>query len=156
VALLERDGLIARLRAAATQAQAGHGSVVLVSGEAGAAGPFRLHAAGDLGGAAQAWLDIGRRYEAAEAWAASADEADLRRLRELGVRAIPRRPGRSVQSRPHGLTRREAEVLEWVARGRTDPEIAAVLHLSVRTVEHHVAAILRKTGAANRRSLLSS
>jgi DNA-binding CsgD family transcriptional regulator len=44
-------------------------------------------------------------------------------------------------------------VLGWVAQGATDAEIAAHLHLSTRTVEHHVAALLRKRGARSRRDL---
>jgi DNA-binding NarL/FixJ family response regulator len=47
-------------------------------------------------------------------------------------------------SRPGGLTEREVEVLRLVASGRTNPEIAAVLFLSEKTVAHHVSAILRK------------
>jgi DNA-binding NarL/FixJ family response regulator len=37
-----------------------------------------------------------------------------------------------------------------VAAGRTNPDIAATLHLSLPTVKGHVAQILRKTGAENR------
>jgi DNA-binding NarL/FixJ family response regulator len=48
------------------------------------------------------------------------------------------------------LTRREQEVLVHVARGETNPEIAAALHLSARTVAHHVTAILAKLGAPTR------
>jgi DNA-binding NarL/FixJ family response regulator len=51
---------------------------------------------------------------------------------------------------PAGLTRREQEVLVHVARGATNEAIAATLHLSERTVEHHVSAILAKLGARNR------
>lgn len=42
------------------------------------------------------------------------------------------------------LTEREAEVLGLVARGLTAKAIAARLHLSHRTVEHHTAAVLKK------------
>jgi DNA-binding NarL/FixJ family response regulator len=41
-------------------------------------------------------------------------------------------------------------VLERVATGASNPEIAAALHLSERTVTHHVSAILAKLGAPNR------
>jgi DNA-binding NarL/FixJ family response regulator len=49
-----------------------------------------------------------------------------------------------------GLTAREAEVLNLLARGYTNREIAAVLVISVKTVSVHVSHILRKLGAPNR------
>ena len=49
-----------------------------------------------------------------------------------------------------GLTAREAEVLELLARGRTNREIAATLVISVRTAGIHVSHILRKLGVPNR------
>jgi DNA-binding CsgD family transcriptional regulator/tetratricopeptide (TPR) repeat protein len=51
---------------------------------------------------------------------------------------------------PNGLTAREVEVLRLIARGRANPEIAAELVLSVRTVERHVANIYEKIGASGR------
>jgi DNA-binding NarL/FixJ family response regulator len=51
-----------------------------------------------------------------------------------------------------GLTRREAEVLPLLARGLTNREIAAHLVISIRTAEHHVAHIMRKLPAPNRRA----
>jgi predicted ATPase/DNA-binding CsgD family transcriptional regulator len=51
------------------------------------------------------------------------------------------------------LSAREAEVLAAVARSLTNAEIAEELFISVRTVESHVSALLRKTGAADRREL---
>jgi len=50
-----------------------------------------------------------------------------------------------------GLTPREAEVLPLLALGLTNREIADRLVISVKTAEHHVAHILRKLGAPNRR-----
>ncbi|SFR28414.1 regulatory protein, luxR family [Lentzea waywayandensis] len=49
-----------------------------------------------------------------------------------------------------GLTRREAEIAGHVAQGLTNKQIAALLHLSERTVETHVQHILAKLGLANR------
>ena len=49
------------------------------------------------------------------------------------------------------LSRREMEVLRLVAEGFTDREIAGTLTLSPRTVEAHVASLLRKMNATNRR-----
>lgn len=53
------------------------------------------------------------------------------------------------------LTPREQEVRALVEQGLPDKRIAADLQISVRTVEKHVGAILRKTGAANRTMLAS-
>jgi DNA-binding NarL/FixJ family response regulator len=44
-------------------------------------------------------------------------------------------------------------VFDWLLQGATDAEIAGRLHLSTRTVEHHVAAVLRKKGVGSRRDL---
>lgn len=54
-------------------------------------------------------------------------------------------------SRYYDLSGREREVLELLARRLTDKEIAAALFISPRTVMTHVANILTKLGAANRR-----
>jgi DNA-binding CsgD family transcriptional regulator len=48
------------------------------------------------------------------------------------------------------LTPRETEVLELVARGMTNEEIAATLVLSSQTVKAHVKHVLRKLGVSNR------
>ena len=72
------------------------------------------------------------------------------RLRELGVRAVPRGPRPATRASPAGLTRRETEVLALVAAGHHTPEIASRLFLSPRTVENHLSAILAKLDAASR------
>ena len=51
------------------------------------------------------------------------------------------------------LTAREREVLQLIARGYLYKEIAARLHLSVKTVESHVSAVLRKLQLSNRHEL---
>jgi DNA-binding NarL/FixJ family response regulator len=51
------------------------------------------------------------------------------------------------------LTTREREVLRFIARGYTYKEVASELHLSVKTVETHVSAVLRKLQLSNRREL---
>ena len=51
------------------------------------------------------------------------------------------------------LTTREREVLQLIARGYLYKEIAARLHLSVKTVESHVSAVLRKLQLSNRHEL---
>jgi DNA-binding NarL/FixJ family response regulator len=51
------------------------------------------------------------------------------------------------------LTVREREVLRLIASGYTYKETAARLHISARTVETHVSAVLRKLQLSNRREL---
>ena len=51
------------------------------------------------------------------------------------------------------LSPREQEVLQLIARGYTYREIAARLYLSVKTIETHVSAVLRKLQLSNRHEL---
>jgi DNA-binding NarL/FixJ family response regulator len=51
------------------------------------------------------------------------------------------------------LTAREREVLQLIARGYRYKEIAARLHLSVKTVEAHVSSVLRKLQLSSRHEL---
>jgi DNA-binding NarL/FixJ family response regulator len=71
-------------------------------------------------------------------------------LRGLGVRGIPRGPRPTTRANAAGLTGREVEVLELIAQGLRNAEIAERLFLSGHTVGHHVSAILAKLGVASR------
>ena len=51
------------------------------------------------------------------------------------------------------LSAREQEVMRLIARGYTYREVAAQLHLSIKTVESHVSAVLRKLQLSNRHEL---
>jgi len=51
---------------------------------------------------------------------------------------------------PLGLTRREAEVLFWVAQGKTNVEVAAILGMRPRTVQKHLEHIYQKLGVETR------
>jgi DNA-binding CsgD family transcriptional regulator len=132
--------------------------------------PYALEIAGDHGAAAAVWEWIGRPYDAAPARAWSSDEAGLRealagleelgasvaavavrrRMRELGMKAIPRGPRTATRVAPAGLTAREQEVLALLADGLTDREISQKLFISERTVHHHVSAVLSKIGVSSR------
>jgi DNA-binding CsgD family transcriptional regulator len=49
-----------------------------------------------------------------------------------------------------GLTRREQDVLHWVAEGKTNAETAAILHIAPGTVKVHLERIYEKLGVENR------
>ncbi len=51
------------------------------------------------------------------------------------------------------LSRREREVLRYIARGYANKEVAHELHISIKTVETHVSAVLRKLQLSNRYEL---
>lgn len=56
----------------------------------------------------------------------------------------------AVLSQALGVTEREAEVLGWLARGKSNRDIADILGLSPRTVTKHVEQIFAKMGVENR------
>jgi DNA-binding CsgD family transcriptional regulator len=87
--------------------------------------------------------------------AADADALGARPLRaaaeDLAARArVAAAPTRRHRPDPTELTDREREVLRLLAEGRTNPQVAADLFLSVKTVGSHVSRVLAKLGAATR------
>jgi DNA-binding CsgD family transcriptional regulator len=137
----------------------------------GCAEPYALQMAGRWHEAAEAWSGLACPYEQARALAegdapaqqqalalfdglgaAPAAEALRRRLREAGVRGVARGARAATRRHPLGLTAAEAQVLRLLARGLRNAEIAAELHRSVRTVDHHVASVLAKLGAESRQA----
>jgi ATP/maltotriose-dependent transcriptional regulator MalT len=75
------------------------------------------------------------------------------RLRALGVRLGVRGPRQRPRTGWAALTAAETGVAELVARGQANPEIAAQLKLSRRTVESHVSHILEKLRIRSRRDV---
>lgn len=75
--------------------------------------------------------------------AAKQAEAAAAFLRSLGATITLQEPAQN----PAGLSPREVEVLEIIAAGRSNQEIASDLFLSVRTVERHISTIYEKIGA---------
>ena len=136
--------------------------------------------AGDLGGAAMLFEAALGKHRRMEAWpqlartlfhyaltlqaldpdgkARAIDDAlrEAERLAErLGMSGLlPRIKAATASSpempAPDGLTAREVEVLELLAIGRSNKDIAKVLSISLNTVATHVRSILSKTGCANR------
>jgi DNA-binding CsgD family transcriptional regulator/tetratricopeptide (TPR) repeat protein len=135
----------------------------------GAAEPFALQMAGEWQAAADAWRQIGCPYEVAMALADGSEEANVQalelldplgarpladrirgQLRAVGADNIPRRPTSETMSNPAALTKRQLEVLRLIAEGSSNEEIADVLFISKKTVEHHVSAIYSKLGVGSR------
>jgi DNA-binding CsgD family transcriptional regulator len=132
--------------------------------------PYRLMVAGEGEKASRLWTDLGCPYESALALHDSNEEMALRqalkifmrlgapatarltrrKMRALGIRSIPAGPRTATRADPAGLTRREHEVLELICDRHTNIEIAARLFISVKTVDHHVSAVLAKLGAPTR------
>ncbi|MGZ7444544.1 response regulator [Paenibacillus sp. TH7-28] len=81
--------------------------------------------------------------------AIASDEAPL--SRELALRILQEFPlaKKNAAGEPP-LTAREREILDWVAKGMTNREIAAVLHISDQTVKNHLKNILHKLHLENR------
>ena len=75
------------------------------------------------------------------------------RISLVGTNSAPAEPAADPEAF-EVLTKREREIARYVAGGLTNPEIASELHLSPRTVEHHVASILRKLELPSRRALV--
>ena len=56
-------------------------------------------------------------------------------------------------SRISTLTRRELETLRYIARGLSKKEVAGIMHIGVKTVDHHSTALMRKLDIHDRVSL---
>ncbi|MEE8486938.1 MAG: response regulator transcription factor, partial [Gemmatimonadota bacterium] len=135
-----------------------------------AAEPYALQINGQSAEAAEAWKRMGFPFEQALALTES-DDADAAReglqifhrlgarrvadvvaahLKARGVDRLPRGPRARTRSNPANLTRRQEQVLGFLADGLSNPEIARRLQISRKTVEHHVSAVLAKLGAGSR------
>jgi DNA-binding CsgD family transcriptional regulator len=136
--------------------------------------PYRLFLDGAFKAAADEFHRLSMPYEAALALVDSGDAdlarrgldvldrlgatavaAKLRRdLRSSGLVLVPARRRSTTQMNPVGLTSRQIDVLRLIDEGMTNAELAERLYLSVRTVDHHVAAILAKLDVTGRRDAI--
>ena len=132
--------------------------------------PYALEMSGDWRNAARAWSQLGCPYEQATLLARHGSESEQRealvilerlgaapatqalrkQMRAQGVRGVPRGSRDSTRSNPHGLTKREVEILALLSEGLRNSAIARRLFVSTKTVEHHVSAILTKLGVPSR------
>jgi len=78
-----------------------------------------------------------------------------RALSDQGVN-VPRGKSRATREHAAGLTVRQAEVLELLAEGLTNTEIADELFVSQRTVENHVSAVLMKLDVPGREAAVDA
>ena len=137
--------------------------------------PFARQISGDWQGAAALWAEIGCPYEQALALIDGDIEALLsalalferlgaqpaaalvrRRMRQQGKQGIPRGPRPSTRTNQAGLTTRQLEVLQLMAEGLPNAEIANRLSTSPKTVDHHVSAVLAKLGVHSRAQAIST
>lgn len=160
-ALEELDSIADRfdtgqLRASALSARA---RLQLAQGDA-------LAAAGTLQHAVEVWLALDLPYEVAtartllgqalrdlgdQAGAVESFAAAARLFDDIGAVLDARRlADDSRPVLPAGLTEREVEVLRLIAAGMTNSQIAAELHLSVKTVSRHLSNIFTKIGVTSR------
>ena len=140
-----------------------------------AAEPYALQIAGCWREAADAWAALGCPYEQARALADGDEAAQLEalaiyeglgarpaaeslraRLHEAGVRGLTRGPRVSTREHPFGLTSRELQTLQLLCEGLRNAEIAARLHRSVRTIDHHLAAVFAKLGVDTRAAAIAA
>lgn len=77
-------------------------------------------------------------------------------LASRGLHVLPHASSAPTNGVAHGaLTRREGDVLDQLALGRSNGEIAYALSVSVETVRTHARSVFRKLGVQNRRELSS-
>jgi DNA-binding NarL/FixJ family response regulator len=59
----------------------------------------------------------------------------------------------SHRDKPYGLTARELEIVEAIAAGDSNRDVATRLNISLQTVKHHLTSIFDKTGTSTRLEL---
>lgn len=133
--------------------------------------PYRLLFDGRFEAAADVFQQLSTPYDAALTLVDSGDPGLARRaldvldrlgadavaakvrfdLRAAGAQTVPAPRRATTRANPAGLTTRQVEVLRLLDDGLTNAELAERLFLSVKTVDHHVSAILAKLEVTKRR-----
>jgi DNA-binding NarL/FixJ family response regulator len=135
--------------------------------------PYATQIAGHWRQAAAMWEKLGCPYEQGMALMdgdEAAQRAALELFTQIGAQPIikilkqqmrsqgipvPRRHRTAAGENPFHLTAREMEILGYLVQGLSNDAIARRLDLSIRTVEHHIASILRKMGAHSRGEVIA-
>jgi HD-GYP domain-containing protein (c-di-GMP phosphodiesterase class II) len=115
--------------------------------------PARILAAADVGNALRQPRPHRPALDAADAERTMHEEVRAGRLDGDAVLAVLEAAGHRQRRRaglPSGLTAREAEVLTRLGQGRSNPQIAAELHVSPKTVSSHLEHIYTKLGVRTR------
>ena len=131
--------------------------------------PYLFHIIGKWQEASDSWEELHCPYEKAMALsegdeesmkksleifeslgASSAVQLIKQKMRDSGIRSIPKGPRKSTKENFAGLTSRQLEVLKLVANGMSNSEIAENLFISAKTVDHHVSAIFSKLNIHSR------
>jgi DNA-binding CsgD family transcriptional regulator/Tfp pilus assembly protein PilF len=128
---------------------------------------IRLECAGDLVSAADAYRRIGMPFEYALVRSVIESSGQLKPIEQInkiinstqdevaGQDGHQRRQYSVARTHPAGLTHKEQEVLRLLGEGASNALIAATLNRSIRTVEHHVSAVLGKLGVDSRNAVVS-
>jgi DNA-binding CsgD family transcriptional regulator/tetratricopeptide (TPR) repeat protein len=131
--------------------------------------PYLLQINGDWKSAAKLWEELECPYEKALALsegderamkeaidifnslgASATSQLVKQKMRESGIKSIPKGPRKTTKANPNGLTVRQVEVLNLVSKGFGNNEIGNKLFISPKTVDHHISAILLKLNVHSR------
>ena len=132
-------------------------------------GPYLLQITGRWQAAADMWEKLNCPYELALALsegnekgmkkaieifdhlgATSASQLIKQKMREKGMKRVPKGPRKTTRENLAGLTIRQLEVLNLLDKGFSNNEIGKQLYISPKTVDHHISAILSKLDVKSR------
>ena len=82
--------------------------------------------------------------------ASASSQLIKQKMRESGIKSIPKGPRKTTKANPNGLTQRQVEVLNLLGKGLSNIEIGNKLYISPKTVDHHISAIFSKLNIHSR------